>query len=68
MSISEQLRAAIRNHGSQYRVAKDSGVPQPMLQRFLSGERSLHLTTVDRLCEFFGMKLSRPTRKRPEKK
>jgi hypothetical protein len=67
VAVSEQLKAAISNYGSQYRVAKDSGVPQQTIQRFMTGRRSLHLNTVDRLCEFFEMKLTRPKRRPPKK-
>jgi plasmid maintenance system antidote protein VapI len=63
MGISEQLREAIRNHGSIYAVARDSGVPQSMVQRFVTGRRGLRLETAARLAEFFGMRLTRPTRK-----
>jgi len=60
MSISTQLREAIRRYGSVYAVARDSGVSQPALQRFMTEERDLYLGTVDRLCEFFQMRLTRP--------
>ena len=65
MAISDQLREAIRSYGSVYRVAKDSGVSQPVVQRFVKGERDLRLETVDRLAAFFGMELTRPRRKPP---
>ena len=65
MTISEQLRRAIRNYGSVYAVARDSGVSQSALQRFVTEERDLYLSTVDRLCEFFRMRLTRPTTKLP---
>ncbi len=63
MAISDQLREAIQGYGSVYRVAKDSGVSQPVVQRFVSGERDLRLQTADRLAAFFGMELTRPQRK-----
>lgn len=45
-------------------VALASGVPQPVLQRFTSGERSnLRIDTMDKLCEFFGVRLTAPKRK-----
>jgi DNA-binding phage protein len=62
MTVSEQLREAIRRYGSVYAVARDSEIVQPVLNRFVSGERDLRLATVDRLCEFFGMHLTRPKR------
>ena len=60
-TVSEQLRKAIKNYGSVYRVAKDSGVAQPVVLRFANGERGLTTATVDTLCEFFGMQLTEPT-------
>ena len=67
MTLSEQLRAAIENSGlSVYRIAKDSGVPQQTLQRFVTGQRDIRLAqTADRLAEYFGMRLTAP--KRPAK-
>ena len=65
MKVSDQLRQAARDYGSVYRVAKDSGVPQPTLQRFMVGQAELSLPNVDKLCEFFGMRLTRPKRKKP---
>jgi hypothetical protein len=62
MAVSEQLREAIHTYGSVYAVARDSGIAQPVLNRFVIGERDLKLATVDRLCGFFGMHLTRPKR------
>ena len=66
MTISEQLRKAIQGYGSVYAVARDSGVSQAVLQRFVTEKRDLYLATVDVLCEFFGMHLTQPTAKRPK--
>jgi len=66
MAVSDQLREAIQGYGTPYAVGRDSGVDQTMLNRFMRGERGLTLETVDRLCEFFGMRLTRPTT-RPSK-
>jgi len=68
MSIIEQLQEAIEGYGSVYAVARDSGVSQSCIQRFMVGERDLLLATADRLCEFFGMHLTRPTTKPPKMK
>lgn len=63
MAISDQLKEAVEQYGSVYRVAKDSGVPQPTLQRFMAGQSGLSMPHIDRLCDFFGMRLTKPTRK-----
>ena len=56
--LSEQLRGMIIDSGlSVYRVAKDSGVPQPVLHRFVAGERDMYLETADRLAAYFGVGL-----------
>ena len=62
MSISDQLREAIRNYGSMYAVSRDSGVSESSLHRFMTHQRDLYLETVDRLCELFEMHLTRPKR------
>jgi hypothetical protein len=66
MAISDDLREAIRSSGkSLTALAKDCGVPQPMLTRFMNGQ-DLRLATVDKLCSYFGLELrpaDRPQRK-----
>ncbi len=61
------LREAIRAYGSVYAVTRDSGISQTVLNRFLRGDRDLYLETAGRLADFFGMNLTRPTRKPPAK-
>ncbi len=63
MRISDQLKQAVERYGSVNRVAKDSGIPQSTLQRFMTGQSELSLPHVDRLCEFLGMTLTRPKQK-----
>jgi plasmid maintenance system antidote protein VapI len=59
MSLSEQLRAAIANSGkTHYRLAKDSGVAPHVIDRFVSGERSLNLATADKLAAVLGLALT----------
>jgi hypothetical protein len=67
MAISDQLKRAVEGYGSVYRAAKDSGVPQPTLQRFMSGGSGLSMPHMDHLCDFFGMRLTKPTRKRAKR-
>ena len=64
MAISDQLREAIRRYGSVYAVARDSGVPQSVLQRFVTEERDIRLETADRLAEFFGLHLVKARQRR----
>jgi hypothetical protein len=57
-SLSDTLREAVRNCGkSVYQVAKEAGVSQIVISRFLSGERDIRMETADRLAEALGLKL-----------
>lgn len=57
--MSDTLRRTIRDSGlTIYRVAKDTGVSQASLLRFMRGERSLRLDIADGLAEFFGLRLT----------
>lgn len=58
--MSDTLRRTIRDSGlTIYRVAKDTGVSQASLLRFMRGERSLRLDIADGLAEFFGLRLTK---------
>jgi len=63
MSVTDQLRQAIRANGSANRLAEDSGIAQSVISRFLSGERGLSSETVDRLAEYLGLELQPKRRK-----
>jgi DNA transposition AAA+ family ATPase len=64
MSISDQLKAHMRQSGtSMGQLAKESGISQPVLSRFLSddpeGHRDIRLErTADRLAEYLGLQLT----------
>lgn len=59
-SISERLRAAILTAGeSRYRMAKQTGVAQAMLSRFVHRKTSLNLTAVDALARHLRLDLLR---------
>jgi plasmid maintenance system antidote protein VapI len=59
-SLVDQLRAAIANSGqTQYRIAKESGVPQPVVNRFMTGERGIGLETASKLCAYLRLRLAR---------
>jgi DNA-binding phage protein len=58
-SLVDELRDAIRNSGeTEYRVAKESGVAQPILNRFLHGERGVSLETAAKVCKYLGLHLA----------
>ena len=57
-SLSEMLKEAIRVCGkTEYQVAKEAGVSQIVISRFLSGERDIRMATADKLVEALGLKL-----------
>jgi len=59
-SIVDQLRQAMLDSGlTQYRIAKDTGVPQPVVNRFISGERGITLETAAKLCDYLRLRLAR---------
>ncbi|HEX5471556.1 MAG TPA: helix-turn-helix transcriptional regulator [Lacipirellulaceae bacterium] len=57
VSLAAVLRDAARDSGlSVYRIAKEGGVDQSTLNKFLNGERNnLRLDVADRLLKFFGL-------------
>jgi plasmid maintenance system antidote protein VapI len=55
----DDLRKAILNSGqTEYRVAKESGVAQPIVNRFLRGERGISLETAAKLCKYLRLHLA----------
>ena len=56
--VERRIRTAIKKSGlSGYRLAKDSGVSQPILWRFMNGKRSVNLATASKLVETLNLKL-----------
>ena len=58
-SFSDQIRQAIRDSElTRYRIAKETGVSESALSRFVNGERSLNLSTIDLLADLLGLEVS----------
>ena len=58
-TVTDQLKRAIAGSGlTLYRVAKDSGVPLPVLYRFMAGDQGLTLATADKLAAYLGLRLT----------
>lgn len=56
--LEKQIMAAIDKSGlSVYRLAKDSGVSQPVLCRFVNRQRGITLATASKLVETLGLEL-----------
>lgn len=57
MRFSDQVREAIGNCGlSRYRIAKETGVPESALSRFMSGE-SMQMRTLDQIADLLGLQI-----------
>ncbi|MGC8553659.1 MAG: helix-turn-helix domain-containing protein [Phycisphaerae bacterium] len=57
-SITETLKHAIRGSNlTVYRIAKDTGLQQSAIHRFLSGETSLRLDCADKIAAYLGLSL-----------
>jgi DNA-binding phage protein len=57
-SLSASLKKAMkRSPKTAYQLAKEAGVSQIMVSRFLSGKRDIRLATADRLAHALGLKL-----------
>jgi len=57
--VTDQLRALIRSAGvTPYQIAKDTGVSNAALSRFLSGERGLSAKALDTLGDYFGWEVT----------
>ena len=62
-SLADQLRAAIDGcEWSLNSIARETGIPQPNLHRFLAGKYDVSLATADKIAKYFGMRLTKPKR------
>ena len=65
--LSEQLREAIEKAGvSRYEIAKQTGVSETTLCRFVSGERGISVDAMDAIGQYLGLSIVR-SKKRPTK-
>ena len=56
--LEKQIRMAIKKSGiSVYQLAKDSEIPQPVLSRFVNGQRGINLSTASKIAQTLGLKL-----------
>ena len=64
-TVTDQLKRAIADSGlTLYRIAKDSGVPYPVLYRFMADEQGLTMATADKLATYLGLRLTHSTKGR----
>jgi predicted transcriptional regulator len=58
-SIAESLKQAIRGSGrSVYQIAKELGIAQIVITRFLSGERDIRMATANKLARVLNLQLT----------
>lgn len=58
LSLADQiLREVEERELTGYRLAKLSGVGQPVIARFLNGSRSVSLETASKICEALDLEL-----------
>lgn len=58
-TINEQIKQALEGCGlSRYRISKLTGIHIAMLSRFLRGETSMTVETMDRLAPVLGLKVT----------
>lgn len=68
-TLSQQIREAILQADvSRYEIARETGVGQPALSRFVHGERGLSLDALDRIGLYLGLSITTSRPRRPTKK
>jgi transcriptional regulator with XRE-family HTH domain len=57
--LSEQLKDAILNADvSRYRIAKETGLTEAALSRFVNGVAGLSLESIDKIGEYLGLEIT----------
>lgn len=58
-SLSELLKKSIRESGkSTDAIATEAGISSVLLERFLAGERDIHMVTADKLANSLGLEVT----------
>ena len=65
MKLSEQIRRAVEQCGqTRYAIAKATGIDQSTLSRFVSGERGVPMSTLDRLADYLELTINMKSQRR----
>jgi len=57
-SLADTIKQAVAATGKSVNAAaSESGVPQAVLQRFVTGQRGITLDTAERLCAYLNLEL-----------
>ena len=58
VKLTDQLRRIVERCGqTRYHIAKATGISEPTLSRFASGERFLSPKALDKLGDYFGLRI-----------
>jgi transcriptional regulator with XRE-family HTH domain len=61
--LSDQVRRAVDASGlSRYRIAKEIGMAESTMSRFMSGQGGLSLANLDALADLLGLDIAAPRR------
>ncbi|HVK13701.1 MAG TPA: helix-turn-helix domain-containing protein [Gemmataceae bacterium] len=67
LKLSDQVRRAVDDSGlSRYRIAKEIGVAESTMSRFMSGQGGLSLANLDALADLLGLNVTAPRRSTKE--
>jgi transcriptional regulator with XRE-family HTH domain len=56
--LSDEIREAVEKSGlTRYRIAKELGLAESTMSRFMNGKRGLSLDNIDRLAELLGLEI-----------
>lgn len=62
-TIDSDLKTAIQealDSGWSYnRIAKECGIPDPVLNRWCNGKRTITIETAQKICNWFGKRLTK---------
>ncbi len=56
-AIREGIERAEASGTTRYKIAKDTGISQAALSRFVNGERGLGVELVERLADYLGLEI-----------
>jgi len=60
MTLSAAIRNAVETSGmTRYTIAKETGINESTLSRFVAGGRPLSMPNADILCQFLGLELTK---------
>ena len=58
VKLTDQVRRIVEHCGqTRYQIAKATGISEPTLSRFASGERFLSPKALDKLGEYLGLRI-----------